>query len=44
MTALDAWNEEASRRWVTAAVDADLIDAYAALKRAENGEVEDEHT
>ena len=41
MDALDAWYE-ARRGSSGMDVDEDLIDAYAALKRAQNGEPEDE--
>lgn len=41
MDALDAWYEDQDG---LIALREDLIDAYAALKRAQNGEVEDERT
>lgn len=42
MEALDAWWEEARKLRHGNPLRDDLIDAYAALKRAQNGEVEDE--
>lgn len=46
MDALDAWYEANVKDeitwWDRNALEADLIDAYAALKRAQNGEAEDE--
>ena len=44
MDALDAWYEATKGIDSGDEVDEDLIDAYAALKRAQNGEVEDDHT
>lgn len=45
MDALDAWYEtRTAAEYYVSTEGADLIDAYAALKRAQNGEVEDDHT
>lgn len=44
MDALDAWYEEAKFDYGWRASEGDLIEAYAALKRARNGEVEDDLT
>lgn len=41
MEALDAWYEERRADGDLWTVDEELIDAYAALKRAQNGEPED---
>jgi hypothetical protein len=44
MEALDAWSEDVDTRpsSVLRPSDHDLIDAYAALKRAQNGEPEND--
>ena len=44
MAALDAWYEDQRNMAEDVDLHNDLIDAYAALKRAENGEVDDDHT
>ena len=46
MDALDAWTEDVNTRptSILRPADHDLIDAYAALKRAQNGEPEDDRT
>lgn len=44
MDALDAWYEDQRNMAEDVDLHNDLIDAYAALKRAQNGEVEDERT
>lgn len=43
MDALDAWYE-ATKTQQYNSEDEDLVEAYAALKRAQNGEVEDDLT
>jgi hypothetical protein len=43
MDALDAWYMRRSHATENEFAD-ELIDAYAALKRAQNGEPEDDHT